>query len=216
MTSGSKESIALNTDGKQPLKVTISWVDPSYKKLPETYGDAHNNRTSKLVNDLDLRIINEKTGEVYYPWKLNINSPMAAATKGDNTVDNVEQVLIDTPSSGTYRVEVSHKGKILNNSGAETQSQDYSIIVSGYTNLVLSTQTSEVTLQDAVVTSNIIFVNPQLITSPVYMYDMSGRLIQTISSNFSQSVDVSGLTPGVYIINMMTTNGKVTKKFIKK
>ncbi|MRM86469.1 T9SS C-terminal target domain-containing protein [Riemerella anatipestifer] len=216
LTSGSKESIALNTDGKQPLKVTISWVDPSYKKLPETYGDAHNNRTSKLVNDLDLRIINEKTGEVYYPWKLNINSPMAAATKGDNTVDNVEQVLIDTPSSGTYRVEVSHKGKILNNSGAETQSQDYSIIVSGYTNLVLSTQTSEVTLQDAVVTSNIIFVNPQLITSPVYMYDMSGRLIQTISSNFSQSVDVSGLTPGVYIINMMTTNGKVTKKFIKK
>ncbi|AFR35660.1 hypothetical protein B739_1061 [Riemerella anatipestifer RA-CH-1] len=221
LQNGDKDIVTLSTDGKQSLKATISWVDPSYKKIPETYGEAHNNRTSKLVNDLDLRIINEKTGEVYYPWKLNINSPMAAATKRDNTVDNVEQVLIDTPSSGTYRVEVSHKGKILDNSGAEAQTQNYSIIVSGYTEIVLTTESidkspGEVTLQNAVVTSSITFVNPQLITSPVYMYDMSGRLLQTINSNFSQSVDVSGLTPGVYIINMMTTNGKVTKKFIKK
>ncbi|MEJ8607243.1 S8 family peptidase [Riemerella anatipestifer] len=221
LQNGDKDIVTLSTDGKQSLKATISWVDPSYKKIPETYGEAHNNRTSKLVNDLDLRIINEKTGEVYYPWKLNINSPIAAATKGDNMVDNVEQVLIDAPISGTYRVEVSHKGKLLNNLGAEAQTQDYSIIVSGYTELESASQpvdklSGEVRLQDAVVTSNIIFVNPQLITSPVYMYDMSGRLLQTINSNFSQSVDVSGLTPGVYILNMMTKNGKVTKKFIKK
>ncbi|MDY3524076.1 S8 family peptidase [Riemerella anatipestifer] len=221
LKNGNKDIITLNTDGKQPLKVTISWIDPSYKKLPKTNGEAHNNRTSKLVNDLDLRIVNEKTGEVHYPWKLNINSPMAAATKGDNTVDNVEQILIDTPASGTYRVEVSHKGKILDNSGTEAQTQNYSIMVSGYTEIVLTTQSidkpsGEVALQDALVTSSITFVNPHLITSPVYMYDRSGRLVQTIKSDFSQSIDISGLTPGVYILNMMTKNGKVTKKFIKK
>ncbi|MDY3547692.1 S8 family peptidase [Riemerella anatipestifer] len=221
LKNGDKDIVTLNTDGKQPLKVTISWIDPSYKKLPKTEKEAHNNRTSKLVNDLDLRIINEKTGEVHYPWKLNINSPMATATKGDNTVDNVEQVLIDTPASGTYRVEVSHKGKILDNSGAEAQTQNYSIVVSGYTEIVLTIQpidkpSGEVALQDAVVTSSITFVNPHLITAPVYMYDRSGRLVQTIKSDFSQSIDISGLTPGVYILNMMTKNGKVTKKFIKK
>ena len=84
-----------------------------------TYSAAHNNRTSKLVNDLDLRITNVQTNEVHYPWKLDVNAPRNPATKGDNTVDNVEQVLIDQPAAGVYKIEVSNKGTLVNNDGAK-------------------------------------------------------------------------------------------------
>jgi len=60
-----------------------------------------------LVNDLDLRIIDTTDNTVYYPWKLNVADPMAAATTGDNTVDNTEQVLLSTPVAGR---KVPHRG----------------------------------------------------------------------------------------------------------
>jgi hypothetical protein len=77
------------------LKVTISWIDPQYNINFQSVSDVFNNRTSRLVNDLDVRIIDTTNNTIYYPWKLNANSPMTPATKADNTVDNVEQVVLD-------------------------------------------------------------------------------------------------------------------------
>jgi hypothetical protein len=76
-----------------------------------------------LVNDLDLRI--EKGSSTYLPWILNPASPGAAATTGDNFRDNVEQVVVSGAGSGSYFVEVSHKGALLN-----TDDQPYSLIIS--------------------------------------------------------------------------------------
>ena len=120
LKNAEKNEILVKTDGAQPLKATIVWTDPSYKFNYNTYSAAHNNRTSKLVNDLDLRITNVQTNEVHYPWKLDPNAPRNPATKGDNTVDNVEQVLIDQPAAGVYKIEVSNKGTLVNNDGANT------------------------------------------------------------------------------------------------
>ena len=114
LKNAQKNEILVKTDGAQPLKATIVWTDPSYKFNYNTYSAAHNNRTSKLVNDLDLRITNVQTKEVHYPWKLDPNAPRNPATKGDNIVDNVEQVLIDQPAAGVYKIEVSNKGTLVN------------------------------------------------------------------------------------------------------
>jgi hypothetical protein len=50
----------------------------------------------------------------------------AAATTGDNSRDNVEQVFIASPTTGTYTVRVTNKGTLQNNNP-----QWVSIILSG-------------------------------------------------------------------------------------
>ncbi|MFA7687683.1 MAG: S8 family serine peptidase [Moheibacter sp.] len=102
-----------------PLKVTIVWLDPK-----GSIGTTHNERTPKLINDLDLRISDGLLE--YFPWKLDVNNPASAATTGDNVLDNVEQVLIDNPIGGlNYEITVSHKGNLQNGS------QVFAIIISG-------------------------------------------------------------------------------------
>ncbi|MFP5040434.1 S8 family serine peptidase [Parasediminibacterium sp. JCM 36343] len=104
-------------DGK--LTATLCWTDPAGNV--ETV-NVLNNPTPKLVNDLDLRVT--KNGTTYYPWVLNPIIPAAAATKGDNTLDNVEQVVIDSLKKGdVYSIEISHKGSLTNGE------QLYSLII---------------------------------------------------------------------------------------
>lgn len=86
-----------------------------------------------------MRIIDLTTNTVYYPWKLNANSPLTPASKADNTVDNVEQVVIDNPVAGrSYRIEITNKGTLFNDSGS-TSPQNYSIMVTGQIQSSLST-----------------------------------------------------------------------------
>ncbi len=59
------------------------------------------------------------------PWILDPDDPSAAAGRGDNFRDNVEQIVIDDPAPGTYVVRISHKGVL------EGGSQRVSLIVSG-------------------------------------------------------------------------------------
>jgi Subtilase family/CUB domain/Secretion system C-terminal sorting domain/PKD domain len=111
-------SISVLATGNEPLKASICYMDqPGAVSAP-----ALNNRTPKLVNDLDLRIIGTGTT---MPWKLDPNNPSSAATKGDNIVDNVEVVTVDNPTPGLYTIQVSHKGTLVGGS------QNFSLIVSG-------------------------------------------------------------------------------------
>ncbi|MCB0676420.1 MAG: T9SS type A sorting domain-containing protein, partial [Saprospiraceae bacterium] len=75
-----------------------------------------------LVNDLDLRIEFED-GTVFFPWILDPANPANAATTGDNTRDNVEQILISAPDSGLYEI------RVVSPAGASTQ--DFSLILQG-------------------------------------------------------------------------------------
>jgi len=127
---GSQWTQQVQWGGSGPLKVTTVWTDPE--------GTAHDpdevdDTTLVLVNDLDLWITGP-TGTVYHPWKLNPASPASAATRYVgaqlntsylNHLDNVEQVLIDSASSGIYTIHVGHTGTI--NGG----SQDFSMMISG-------------------------------------------------------------------------------------
>jgi hypothetical protein len=111
-------------NGSEPLIVTIVWTDPEGK--PTTVSAQNlNNRSPKLINDLDLRITDEK-GNSLLPWVLDPANPSRPASTGDNIRDNVEQVFIASPTLGaTYTVSIKHKRTLLNNS------QPYSLIISG-------------------------------------------------------------------------------------
>lgn len=145
LENGSTQSFEVLATGREPLKVTIAWVDPAAAKV--TNLDVANDRTPMLVNDLDLRVTHND--EVYLPWKLDPNSPLDAAVKGDNTADNVEQVVIENPIPGqTYTITVSHKGHLKQNRVRydadnkliveleDATKQDFSIVVTGVNNHV--------------------------------------------------------------------------------
>lgn len=107
-------------NGNQPLKATICWTDPP--GVPPA--PSLNPSTKMLKNDLDLRVI-APNSTTYYPWILDPTSPAHAATTGDNTRDNVEQVYIASPIAGIYRIKITHKGTLT------YPSQAVSLILSG-------------------------------------------------------------------------------------
>ena len=221
LNNGAPNQKIVTASGTEPLKVTISWIDPAYV-VPSnpTLADIYNNRSSRLINDLDVRIIDTTDNTVYYPWKLNANAPMNPATKADNTVDNVEQVVIDAPVVGrNYKIVVTNKGNLVNNSGAGAP-QNYSILVTGYSQQILATG-EIIKNNDIIITPTMTkdFVNilkaPQ--KSAFNIYDLSGKKLQsgTINSD-RQTLDLSSYVKGIYIIEIKTDKNTVSKKIIKE
>ncbi|MCG8475955.1 MAG: GEVED domain-containing protein [Cytophagales bacterium] len=128
----------VTSDGSSPLQVSICWTDPAGQVLANTNDLA----TPALVNDLDVRVT--QGGTTYYPWKLDPANPSAAATKGDNIVDNIESIKVDN-ASGSYVVTVTHKGSL---SGGN---QNFSVIISG----ISVSQNCTATVPSNVAVSNI-------------------------------------------------------------
>ena len=81
--------------GASQLKITLAWDD-----YP---GPVESGRT--LVNNLDLRI-QDPNGVTYYPWTLNVSGPDQAATTGIDDINNVEQVIKNSPAAGNWTVYV--------------------------------------------------------------------------------------------------------------
>ncbi len=109
LDNGKTLDLQIYSPGRGPLKVTICWTDPAgavqAAKVDPT--------TRVLVNDLDLRVIDPANGQ-HLPWVLSAADPDAAATRGDNIVDNIEQVYIQTPDEGMYTIRITHKGNLKN------------------------------------------------------------------------------------------------------
>ncbi|RKS97665.1 S8 family peptidase [Chryseobacterium defluvii] len=220
LTSGVANKKLVKASGSEPLKVTISWIDPALTNLPTTYQAAHNNRTSRLINDMDLRIIDTTSNLIYYPWKLNAASPNTPATKADNTVDNVEQVVIDAPVAGrNYRIEITNKGTLVDNVGSNNP-QNYSIIVTGHSEQVLGTKESEIAngiIIAPTVTKDIVKVLKAPKKSTFNVYDLSGKKLQNGAINSDQeSVDLSSYPKGIYIVEVKTDKDVISKKVIKE
>ncbi len=107
-------------DGNGPCKVSICWTDP-----PGTVPEASLDPADKiLVNDLDLSILRLRDRKEYKPWVLDPMNPGRPAEKGDNMLDNIEQVLIDNPELGEYELVITHKGTLQNNR------QDVAVLIS--------------------------------------------------------------------------------------
>ncbi|MBO0948817.1 S8 family serine peptidase [Fibrella sp. HMF5405] len=123
LTQGQSYSVAIVASGRGPLVATICWSDP---EGTVTTGSArYNDRTPKLVNDLDTRLTEGQA--TTFPWTLDPAAPDQAAKTGDNIRDNVEQVYIANPVPGrTYTLTISHKGTLTGTAG-----QAYALLVSG-------------------------------------------------------------------------------------
>ena len=82
--------------GDTELKVTLAWDD-----VPGTP-----NVIPSLVNDLDLRVFDPSSSR-QYPWTLNPTSPSSPAVQTqEDHINNIEQVLVNAPAQGVWRVEV--------------------------------------------------------------------------------------------------------------
>jgi subtilisin family serine protease len=81
------------------LKVMVYWTDAP--------GDPA--AAFQLVNDLDMRV-SDGSAQSFSPWILdptpNASNLSANAVRGTDHLNNVEQVTLDLPSSGTYTVRV--------------------------------------------------------------------------------------------------------------
>jgi len=89
--------VAFVAPGESELKVTLAWDDPP--GVP--------NVSPALVNDLDIRVF-DPVGVQHFPWTLGgIADPAAPAVRAaPDRLNNLEQVSVETPSSGLWRVEV--------------------------------------------------------------------------------------------------------------
>jgi hypothetical protein len=113
--------LQITTDGAEDeLRVTMCWTDPPGTPPANTL----DNPVKMLENDLDLRV-ESSSSTIYRPWRLDPASPAAAATTGDNSVDNVEQVVIASPGADDFIVRVSHKGAL------QGGAQAFSLIITG-------------------------------------------------------------------------------------
>ena len=208
------EKVISAREGEE-LKVTISWIDPAATILPGTL-DRVNDISSKLVNDLDLRIIDTVTNEVYFPWKLDLANVTGAAVKGDNTVDNVEQVVIKTPVAGrNYKVVVSNKENLVDDLNAAAN-QKYSLLITGANAENLST--ADFATKDKVsvyptVAKDVVNIDSTAKINAVELIDLTGKLISTTKTN---KVNVSSLPSGVYVLKITTDKGVTTKKIVKQ
>ncbi len=104
------------------MRFTLVWTDP-VGNIPPTIVDPPD---TILVNDLNLTVTDTNTSTVYYPWKLDKDNPSDSAVKGENNVDNVEQVDIAKADSGhVYQVKINHNGTLQNNR------QAFSLVMDG-------------------------------------------------------------------------------------
>lgn len=128
-TTNDTDTVTVVASGVSPLIATICWTDPPGVPATNITSNFHD-AGIKLMNDLDVRVIDATTGTVYQPWILTPAVPSAAATRGDNVRDNVEKVQVDSLIPGrVYKIAISHKGSLKQ--GQPTGSQAYSLLVSG-------------------------------------------------------------------------------------
>lgn len=95
-TGGSRTSRLVVGAGASELRVTLAWTDPA--ALPAA--------TEALVNNLDL-LLTAPNGSQHRPWILDPENRTAVAGRGTNHLDNVEQVVVDSPLAGEWRLTVS-------------------------------------------------------------------------------------------------------------
>lgn len=119
---GNTIDIPVQWDGSSAeLRCTIAWTDPAFQSIAVASSEEGvpvidnatpvDDPTLRLINDLDLRVL-APGGGTLQPWRLDPANPATPATTGDNTRDNVEQVVVAAPVAGTYTVRISHKGSL--------------------------------------------------------------------------------------------------------
>jgi len=218
LNTGQTDTYFFQVSAPQDVRVTIVWTDPAGPAVPIVVDGS----TSVLVNDLDLRVTFVPTATTTLPWTLSLGAPSNPAAHGDNTVDNVEQVDIDTAPAGLYRVTVGHKGSL-----EPANAQNYSLVYRG----MHEAQSTPVAGHTPVFalsapypspvagTATVDFTMGQAGRVSIAVYDVAGRRVATLldSSSYAAgpgSVQFSAhdIPSGVYFVKMQTASETLTRK----
>lgn len=200
------------------LSATLSWYDP-----PAAFY-----ASNTLINDLDLRIIQEDT--TYLPWALPTTAQQAVAVLADNNRDNLEKVVVSEPLGGRYKITISHKGNLrrLDQNGEfENTTQKGALVVSGPG--IFSKSEQELN-QFTKVNSFLVAPMPAKDNFTVSVLDndipfkglkilsLNGKeVLRKTRNNFSLSsttVAISVLTAGTYILGIETETGIIFKQIL--
>ena len=216
LANGASYSTTVASDGTEPLKASISWLDVGDASV--AYNGATtgtNNGPKALINDLDLRVTQETN--TYYPWRLT--DVDANANDGDNDRDPFERVDIMNPVAGNYDITVTHKGALVN-------PESYTLIVSGATAVSLST--NEFSKDDEFhiypnPTQDILNVNFTNAKNniKISLIDIQGRQVlnknySNKSNQFSKQLNIENLSDGIYILSINNGRTISNKRIIKK
>jgi len=118
LSDGEAYEMELNPVAGKKITATIAWTDPAGTPV----APALDPTDLMLVNDLDMRIVDELGNEVR-PWILDPAVPGKAASNGDNFRDNVEKIEFANPQPRRYFLRITHKGSLVNNK------QDFSLVL---------------------------------------------------------------------------------------
>ena len=189
LLSGESQKFVVTANGNEDLKITICWTDAAGE--PSVYGTI-NDRTPKLINDLDLRVNNASNN--YMPWVLDPEAPSANAKTGDNMRDNIEQIIVTKPKSGEdYTIMVSHKKHLLYGI------QNYSLIVNGIQGVKFNANTTTgnelVSVFPVPCNNNLnVVVNPQAAAILyVTLYDSLGKSFYNQTEHLPEGAHVTNI-----------------------
>jgi subtilisin family serine protease len=122
--SASMEKCIVVSSNTEPLRLSLAWDDP-----PGSF--SVDNSTRMLVHDLDIRAWPEQSpSTIAQPWVLNTlprltnladiqaglpdpirPNDITDATKGDDSVNNVEVIDVASPQAGRWRIKISKKSQ---------------------------------------------------------------------------------------------------------
>lgn len=189
-SNGNLITIPVQVDSPSQLRATLCWFDPA--------GDP--SAAKPLVNDLNLTLISP-TGTVFFPFSLNKNSPSNPATAiAPNTVDPIEQIVVDAQVTGTWLIQVS--GII------PTGSQDFA--------LVFNRPPTVLPVTADILASPKSGVAPLLVSFQAGAFDLGANA--TYAWDFGDGSLGSGFTvthtyqsPGLYTVMLTVTAGAIVK-----
>ncbi len=93
---GTGEHLVIVQPGDDLLRITLAWDDEPASPLP----------VFALVNDLDL-VVTDPAGNRVFPWTIDPANPGAPATRsGEDRINNMEQVSVESPMPGAWRVQI--------------------------------------------------------------------------------------------------------------
>jgi hypothetical protein len=118
LTTGQSSTRTITVNSSTvPLKITVVWTDP-----PGASGSS-----APLINNLDL-IVTAPNGTVYRGNKFT-GTWSTANPSGTDTANNVENVFVQSPATGTWTIEVRSANTAQNVSGKT--GQDFALVYSG-------------------------------------------------------------------------------------
>lgn len=210
------------------IKVTLAWADPEGTPVPfVNSAPPLDSPTRMLVNDLDIRlypVLGTTTDNnlTAHPFVLDRSKPSELADKGDNVVDNVEQVHFRSTNpyglqvnfQHIYKVVIRHKGTLRGGK------QDFALLVGGATEHLIPPSGVEVSASGTeekknvpLAAANSAFVSWNAVAG-ASKYDVQYRTVgaqswTTISNVTGTERLLSDLQAATYQVRVRARNGNV-------